>query len=458
MPSQDTNSLSDRELDILRLVATGASNKEIAQQLYISSNTVKVHLRNIFTKIGAASRTEAAMYAVRIGLVETAPGKPPIEESSLDSQSTTEESHSVPGSISVIQVEDTRIKRPRIPLWVGLVVLFAIFSLAGITFVLARDLSTQVTPTIIYTPTAPPSPTPIPRWHELDAMPTARSSLAVVAFENKIYAIGGQTASGVTSASECYDIETNAWIELAEKPTAVSEINAAVIGGLIYVPGGRLETGLTTDIFEVYDPVSNEWGIRAAMPSRLSGYSLVTHEGHLFIFGGWDGQEYRNNVYEYNPASDTWAERSPMPTARAFSGAAVAGGVIYVIGGYDGNRSLTVNEVYIPSREGSQESAWEQVSPLPSGRYAMGAASVADLVYLVGGKGESDEPLTPVEYSPFNDSWQTFSMPIPESWSALGMVSFGQYLYVLGGMVQNSHTSLHLSYQAIYTIMLPLIP
>ena len=45
--------LSDREKEILKLVATGVSNKEIAYQLGISPNTVKVHLRNVFTKIGA---------------------------------------------------------------------------------------------------------------------------------------------------------------------------------------------------------------------------------------------------------------------------------------------------------------------------------------------------------------------------------------------------------------------
>src|SRR3712207_5916382 len=77
--------LSEREREILRLVASGLSNQQIAGELDISANTVKVHLRNIFGKIGAASRTEATMYAVRSGIVTvdratTAPS-PPVEAS-----------------------------------------------------------------------------------------------------------------------------------------------------------------------------------------------------------------------------------------------------------------------------------------------------------------------------------------------------------------------------------------
>lgn len=61
--------LSDREIEVLKLVASGLENAEIAAQLYISPKTVKNHLSNIFMKLQLANRIQAAVYAVRSGLV-----------------------------------------------------------------------------------------------------------------------------------------------------------------------------------------------------------------------------------------------------------------------------------------------------------------------------------------------------------------------------------------------------
>ncbi len=62
--------LTDRELQILRLVARGRLNREIAGELFISENTVRNHIRNILDKLQMHSRMEAAMYAVRQRLIE----------------------------------------------------------------------------------------------------------------------------------------------------------------------------------------------------------------------------------------------------------------------------------------------------------------------------------------------------------------------------------------------------
>ncbi|HEU4328082.1 MAG TPA: response regulator transcription factor [Roseiflexaceae bacterium] len=61
--------LTDRETEVLRLLAKGHANKEIARLLMISEKTVKTHISNILAKLGVQSRTQAALYAVRIGIV-----------------------------------------------------------------------------------------------------------------------------------------------------------------------------------------------------------------------------------------------------------------------------------------------------------------------------------------------------------------------------------------------------
>jgi DNA-binding CsgD family transcriptional regulator len=68
-PTIATN-LSSRELEVLRLLAVGKSNPEIADELVISRNTVYRHVNHIFTKLGTQNRTEAAIYAERHGLVD----------------------------------------------------------------------------------------------------------------------------------------------------------------------------------------------------------------------------------------------------------------------------------------------------------------------------------------------------------------------------------------------------
>jgi DNA-binding NarL/FixJ family response regulator len=62
--------LSDREHEVLRTAASGGSNKEVAAALGISPRTVQEHLRSVFRKLGAASRTEAVITALRLGLLE----------------------------------------------------------------------------------------------------------------------------------------------------------------------------------------------------------------------------------------------------------------------------------------------------------------------------------------------------------------------------------------------------
>ena len=66
--------LTEREIELLQLIARGSSNKAIAQELHISENTVKYHMKNIFQKTNLQNRTEVAAYAVRNGLIKESTG------------------------------------------------------------------------------------------------------------------------------------------------------------------------------------------------------------------------------------------------------------------------------------------------------------------------------------------------------------------------------------------------
>jgi len=60
--------LTERETEVLRLVAQGMGNKQIARVLHVGEKTVKTHVSNVLAKLGVQSRTQAALHAVRIGL------------------------------------------------------------------------------------------------------------------------------------------------------------------------------------------------------------------------------------------------------------------------------------------------------------------------------------------------------------------------------------------------------
>jgi DNA-binding CsgD family transcriptional regulator/N-acetylneuraminic acid mutarotase len=465
MPNE--TGLSEREREILRLVATGASNKEIAQKLVISANTVKVHLRNIFAKIEVASRTEATLYAIRLGLVSPptsvqvappgTPGKAGRDDDhqpaplNPESSVTTQETRGVLAGVEPVTAALAPARSPlrrSLVMAGGVVLLVILFLLAfqGIS-TLIRGFALNPTQT---NPLTQPSQS---RWQGLGSLPVAVSSLAAVVYENKIYIVGGTTGQGVTGAVYSYSPALKSWQALSVKPTPVTDASAAVLGGLIYVPGGRLASGDPTSILEVYDPHSDAWEVKAPLPTALSGYALATFEGKLYLFGGWDGKNALSEVYVYDPELDQWKNRSPLPGPRAFAGAAVASGKIYVVGGFDGEKALDTNQAYIPERDKPGEIPWVEQARLPKGRYSMGITSLADTIYLIGGKGD----VTPIEYVSQEDDWRALDAPPAQAGSNLAMVALETYVYTLGGVSAGAELDEIQAYKAIYTVSMPVI-
>lgn len=441
----ETNELSEREREILRLVATGASNKEIAQKLFISANTVKVHLRNIFAKIGAASRTEAAMFAASIGLVE---GIAPVQEEDVVENPVVEPALRLEELPIPVIVPSRRIS----PLWVGLVGIILLVSAISIPNLLRSNASPAV-----MTPEANPllSEDTV-KWQTKAPLPVARSGLALSVSDDRIYAIGGEASYGVVGDVTYYDSEADQWIGVATKPTPVTDIQAALMGGRIYVPGGETSNGSISAELAIYDLRDDTWSQGASLPEPRSAYGLVAFEGKLYLFGGWDGAEFVATVFEYDPDQDHWTMRQDLPNPIGYPGAVVANGRIFIIGGFDGTDPISDTLQYTPEPSRPEGDSWRELQPLPQGRYAMGIASVADIIYIVGGISDQVD-LPYLEYFlPLND-WIPFNPGEKFDWSNGGMTILGTDLHILGGLWSTELRAQHLSYRAIFIINMPVV-
>ncbi len=436
MESPIFESLSDRELDVLELLATGASNKEIATELSISMNTVKVHLRNIYAKTGTSSRTEAAMQAVRQGLLSPADvmtARPTGQEAA--------ESLGPPGLWD-------RIFRIR---WL----LAGLLGLSILVTMLLLYGSLRASPEQTLNGGSSLSATEPPRWQQMAVLPTPRRGLAVVAFDSQIFAIAGEGAAGVTGLVDRYDPATDQWTSRSPKPVPVADVSAVVIGGRVFMPGGRLAGGQVIDRLEIYDPLQDVWETGESMPAARSAYALAAFEGRLYVFGGWDGAAFVNTVYMYTPDRDEWQSIEPLPEAAGFAVAATAGGSIYVLGGETESGPAATNLQFRPDRVGSGTEVYLDRAPIPEARYAMGVASIADIIHIIGGEGS--EPVLPgLKYFPERNEWEAFDLPEAVGWSYLGAAAIGSDFYALGGVSGEALVGRNLIYKAVYTVAIPI--
>ncbi len=185
--------LSEREIEVLKLVATGATNQQIARALVISPNTVKVHLRNVFEKLGVQSRTEATMDAVRRGWV-TVPGA----ASFLGERAAqAEEPEAAPLPAAVPAPATPRVTRWQraymiVAAWLVLLALLLPAWLKGRgQALLASSFTDAGQPQVA----AAPRPQ-VDRWVSRDPLPEPRSRLALASDGTRLYAIGGEAAGG----------------------------------------------------------------------------------------------------------------------------------------------------------------------------------------------------------------------------------------------------------------------
>jgi DNA-binding CsgD family transcriptional regulator/N-acetylneuraminic acid mutarotase len=436
--------LTEREIEIVQMVATGVTNREIAYRLSISTNTVKVHLRNIFAKLGAESRTEATMIAVREGWVV-------VEDSTAvaPDESMTTSPQAVP-----------MIAEPPLPL-LKRVTLIATLALVVVAVAVTWPHSRPQAGAGQAIPLLPPQQSGAglaeageSSWHERAQMPTRRAYLALAAVGERIFAIAGQTIGGATTAVvEIYDPQGDLWTRGSDKPTPATHVAAAVIGTDIYVPGGCDAEGHPTQSVEVYDTQTDSWRAIAPLPQPRCAYALAAWQGQVYLFGGWDGARYTADVYAYDPQTDSWRAKPPMPVVRGFAAAAMLQDRLYVVGGYDGERELATCAAYDPATN-----TWADCAPLIVGRGGLGLVAAGGQLYAIGGGGWTSTSYLGFNerYSPASDTWTSVETPRVGEWNSPGVVAFENVIYAIGGW-SSDYLSVTLVYEPLpFRIFIPL--
>lgn len=436
--SDEGSPLSEREMEIVRLLATGATNQQIAQTLIISVNTVKVHLRNIYAKLGVASRTEATMLAVREGWVDVAGSEP--EEDALGDE------REAPAILPVLGPRQAVSMGKRVGLALALLVALVFFLLPVMPH--GQSLSGPNDPIGSVFPTVPVDVT-AERWRTRAQMPTPRNGQAVVTHNDLIYAIGGVSNDGVTAKVEVYDPASDAWANRSQKPTPVGFVSAGVIGDLIYVPGGVDAQRTPLDVLEIYDPVRDVWTSGAPLPMPLAAYGLAVWGDQLYLFGGLNGRGYVASVLRYDPVADQWEELAPMDQARGFLSATALEDRIYVAGGYDDVDEYNRLDAYDPAT-----GAWTPLAPMGLRRGGLTLIRGRDLIYAIGGGMDGNLAFNE-RYDRRIDAWNPIDTPVSGQWRGVGGAYVHPYVYAIGGW-NEGNLPVNEAYQAFFQIQLPL--
>jgi N-acetylneuraminic acid mutarotase len=264
-------------------------------------------------------------------------------------------------------------------------------------------------------------------WASRAPLPTPRSEVASAVLDGKIYVIGGFVASGQTSnVLEVYDPVTDRWERRAPMPQARDHAMAAALNGRVFVVGGGLGGPLREGFS--YEPTSDRWTAIADMPHRRTSGGAATLNGRIIVAGGVGDSPLATMIY--NMPSNTWSEGPPLPAPREHLAVAFTSNAVYVVGGrWDGVLKDT-NEVL----EGLN-GRWRALPPMPTARGGTSGSAVnGGRIAVAGGEAFTPNRTFPqVEvFDPAANAW-TAAPRLPTPRHGLAVQGVGGTLYVIGG-------------------------
>jgi DNA-binding CsgD family transcriptional regulator len=416
--------LTDRELEITELVADGLTNREVAEKLYISPNTVKVHLRNIFTKAGVSSRTELSMLAIQRGWITV-----PTQEGN------EEEEEISPGEGQAYEAESEQLEAA-IESWPWTRWAALAFGITITLFIIILPERTRVQsssrdPGEVFEQTNTTANVLVSGeeagWRELPPSPIRRAGAAAVLWNGEIAVIGGITDQGPTDRVDVYAAAEEEWTEWTPRPIALANVGVSSLAEGLLVPGGcdgNLEPQAVTHLL---DPETGTWREVAPLPVPLCAYAIATYNEQAYVFGGWDGTSYRARSYVYDPQIDAWSELAPAQEARGFGSAAGLEERLFYVGGFDGSQELSTCEMYIPD-----DDRWQTCASMIQPRGGLSLTNLGGQLYAIGGGWQTVLGFNE-RYNPRTNEWTVLETPIVGEWRNMSVVSIETEIYAVCG-------------------------
>ena len=176
-------------------------------------------------------------------------------------------------------------------------------------------------------------------WYEMSSMNEARKDFAMVAFENKLYAVAGQDENMVMCTTECFSIANNDWETCPALNHAVYGHAATVARDKIYISGGQKFDGYCNTVLS-YIPSKDFWAEEPHLLSARSNHNMAEVGGYLYVLGGNVEDAYGfpvpvTSIERFDPISRSWCMCSATLNIRE-AGCCVYKSCIYIVGGING--------------------------------------------------------------------------------------------------------------------------
>ncbi|XP_068963607.1 kelch-like protein 9 isoform X1 [Petaurus breviceps papuanus] len=250
-------------------------------------------------------------------------------------------------------------------------------------------------------------------WRQIGKLATPLYNHAVAVLSGFLYILGGQSKfdpAGQHPSNEVFrfDPQHGTWLQVAGMLQRRSRFHGAVLGEAIVAVGGGTLLGKLTSTVEIYEPIQDTWKWLVPFPVPVADHAGTTHEGLLYIAGGFSSGKTLNLLSSYLPRLHRWVPNHPLTFSRCEHSLAASRNTIFCVGGRTLSPAgawvhVAETECYSPSTD-----QWTVLRLISLGRCQLSMVGYEDQLYVTGGGslGTRTKEATVLVSKPAGWAWQ----------------------------------------------------